>query len=169
MHSKALVLFATAAALAVCATSPEAQMRRQPGQAAGVPVEVALQVGANKYNASGQGECKSAESGSIYGILASQSSVSHGEGGKSLHLTLWQPKNGPAEMMTLFISVAGKRYNVDTVKAPAKRDTKGSGHTKLQRNGAGAVFTVDAVAGGGEKISGTIKCGSFMPIEAEGG
>lgn len=169
MHSKSLVLFSTAALLAVCAAWSQAQMRRQPAQPAGVPIEIALQIGANKYTAGGQGECKSAPSASIYGIPASLSAVSHSEGGKSLRLTLWQPKSGPAEMMTLAISVAGKHYDVDTVKAPAKRDTKGSGHTKLQRSGTGAVFTVDAVAAGGEKISGTIKCAGFLPIHAEGG
>lgn len=154
--------------LAICA-SAGAQMRRAPGQAeAGVPVEIALQVGANKYAATGQGQCRFSEEGSIYGVQASQFSVSHSAGNQSLRLTLWRPKNGGSEMLALHVSMGGKGYEVDTVKG-TKRDTKGSGQAKMQKSGDGATFTIDAVAQGGAKISGTIKCGGFTPIRAEGG
>lgn len=166
MHSKTLLM---AAALAVFATTLHAQTRRQPGQAAaGVPVEINLQVGTKKYNARGTGECRVAEQGSIYGVPASQFAVSHGAGGEALSLTRWQPKNG-ADMITLAVSTGGKRYEVDTVKAGPKKDTKGSAQTTLQKNGSGATLTIAAVAGGGEKIAGTIKCGGLTPIQAEGG
>ena len=155
--------------LAICA-SAGAQMRRAPGQAAaGVPVEIALQVGATKYAATGQGQCRFSGQGSIYGVQASQVSVSHSTGNQSLQLTLWQPKNGGADMLALHVSMGDKRYEVDTVKAGAKRDTKGSGQAKMQKSGDGATFTIDAVAQGGGKISGTVKCGGFTPIHAEGG
>ncbi len=72
-------------------------------------------------------------------------------------------------MMTLHVSIGGNRYEVDTVKGGAKRETKGAGKTTFQKTGAGAVFTIAAVANGGEKIIGTIKCGRFAAIQAEGG
>lgn len=155
--------------LAVCAAAG-AQMRRAPGQAeAGVPLEIALQVGASQYAASGQGQCRFSEQGSIYGVQAAQFSVSHSAGNQSLQLTLWQPKNGGSDMLALHVSMGGKRYEVDTVKAGAKRDSKGSGQAKMHKSGGGATFTIDAVAQGGGKISGTVKCGGFTPIRAEGG
>lgn len=169
MQAKALPRFLTAAALAVCTASTEAQVRRAPGAAAGVPVEVALQVGAKKYTASGQGECKFSEQGSIYDVPASQFFVSHRASSQSSQLTLWSPKDGRPEMVALHISMGGKQYEVDTVKAGAKRDTKGSGQAKMRKSGAGATFTIDAVTQGGEKISGTVKCGGLTPIHAEGG
>ncbi|MDB5923327.1 MAG: hypothetical protein JWN13_2263 [Betaproteobacteria bacterium] len=169
MHSKTLSVFIAAAALAVCVTSLHAQMRRQAGQAAaGVPVEVHLQVGASKYNASGTGECRMAERGSIYGVAASQFAVSHSAGAESLSLTLWQPKNG-TDMVTLLVASGSKRYEVDTVKGGAKKDAKGSAQATVQRNGSGATITIAAVTAGGEKIAGTIKCGGLTPIQAEGG
>jgi hypothetical protein len=55
------------------------------------------------------------------------------------------------------------------VKAGPKKDTKGSAQTSLQKGGSGAALTINAVAGSGEKITGTIKCGGLTPIVAEGG
>jgi hypothetical protein len=146
----------------------QAPTRRQPPQAA-APVEVALQVGARKLQASGSGECKAAPQASIHGVPAALYSVSQNAGGHSLSLTLWQPKNGSEDMMSLAISADGKRYEVDTVKAGAMRATKGTGKAALEKTGAGGVFRVDAVAASGEKISGTVRCGSFGGIRAEGG
>ena len=168
MHSKTLTLFIGAAALAVCVSSLHAQMRHAGQTATGVPVEIHLQVGAAKYNANGTGECRVAERGSIYGVPASQFTVSHSAAGESLSVTRWQPKNG-ADMATMVVSTGGKRYEVDTVKASPKKDTKGSAQTTLQRNGSGATLTIAAVAGGGEKMTGMIKCGGVTPIQAEGG
>jgi hypothetical protein len=168
MHSKTVTLIMAAATLAVGVTSVHAQVRHTGQTAAGVSVEINLQVGAAKYNVSGMGECRVAERGSIYGVAASQFMVSHNAGGQSVSLTRWQPKNG-ADMVNMVVSTGGKRYEIDTVKAGPKKDTKGSAQTALQRNGSGATLTIAAVAGGGEKIAGTIKCGGLTPIQAEGG
>lgn len=150
-------------------TPRQAQVGRGSPKDASAPVTVALQVGTKRYRLSAPGECKAASQASIYGINASLFSVSQRSDGHSLDLTLWQPKGGAPSMMSLHMSTGSARYEVDTVKAGAKRDTKGSGKTTLQRSGAGAVFTVDAIAAGGEKISGTIQCSSFGAIQAEGG
>jgi hypothetical protein len=81
MHSKTILASIAAAALVVCVPSLHAQTRREAGQAtAGVPVEINLQIGSGKYNASGTGECRMAERGSIYDIPASQLAVSHSAG-----------------------------------------------------------------------------------------
>jgi hypothetical protein len=130
------------------------------------PVEVALQVGSSKHQFSGQGQCKAAPQASIYGINAALYTVSQRAGGQALNLTLWQPKDGSPNMISLRVSSGSKAYQVDTVKGGAKRDTKGSGSATVDKAG---VFTLDAVAATGEKITGRIRCGSFGGIQAEGG
>jgi len=122
--------------------------------------DIALQIGSQKYAASGQGECKSAPRASIYGVPAALYSVSHRSGKDSLDLTLWRPAGGKPDMLSLSIASGGKRYLVDTV-----REKKGSGGAKLD----GRTFVVDATAQSGEKISGKIQCRAFGGVQAEGG
>ncbi len=131
--------------------------------------DISLQAGGTKYQASGQGECKTAPRASIYGVNAALYSVTQRSGNQSLNLTLWQPMDGAPSMMSLHVSLGSKRYEVDTVKAGSKRDTKGSGKATLKKSGSGAAIAVDAVAAGGEKITGTIQCPRFGGIHAEGG
>lgn len=125
---------------------------------------VALRAGTHSYASGGQGECKSAPRASIYGVLASLTSVSHRAGRDSLNLSLWQPADGKPAMVSLSLTLGGKTYLVDTVK-----DKKGSGSAKLERSGNGGTITVEAVAASGEKISGKIECRAFGGVNAEGG
>lgn len=166
---RTLSLLLAAAALATVAAGAEAQIRRQAPSTPAAPVQVALQVGAKSYAMSGQGECKTAPKASIYGVAAALYSVSYSSAGQSLNLTLWRPAKGPADMMSLHLSDGSKRYEVDTVKAGTKRDTKGSGTATFEREGAGGVFKIDAVTASGEKIVGKVHCGGFAGIQAEGG
>jgi hypothetical protein len=122
--------------------------------------DIALQIGSQKYVASGQGECKSAPRASIYNIPAALYSVSHRGGKDSLNLTLWRPTDGKPDMLSLSVTSGGKSYLVDTVK-----DKKGSGGARLD----GRTIVVDAVAASGEKISGKIQCRTFGGVQAEGG
>jgi hypothetical protein len=147
----------------------QAQLRREAQQPDSATVQIALQVGTKDYRFSGAAECKAAPQASIYGVPAALYSVSQRSGSGSLNLTLWQPKDGAAIMMSLRIAAGGKSYLVDTVKAGPKRDTKGSGRATLQKTGAGGVIAVDAVDASGEKITGKIECNRFGAIRAEGG
>ena len=126
--------------------------------------DIALQIGAQKYAANGEGECKSAPRASIYSIPAALYSVSHRSGKDSLNLTLWRPADGKPDMLSLSVAAGGKNYVVDTVK-----DKKGSGGAKLQPSARGGTIVLDAVAASGEKISGKIQCRTFGGIQAEGG
>lgn len=128
--------------------------------AAFAQADIALQIGSQKYAASGQGECKSAPRASIYDIPAALYSVSHRAGKDSLNLTLWRPADGKPDMLSLSITSGGKSYLVDTV-----REKKGSGGARLD----GRTIVVDATAAGGERISGKIQCRTFGGVQAEGG
>jgi hypothetical protein len=158
------------APLVEASSAPASRSARAPVERAEASTaEIALKVGSKDYRSSGPAECKAAAQASIYGIAAAQYSVSQRSGGESLRLTLWQPKDGSPGMLSLHVSSGASRYEVDTVKGGAKRDTKGSGTASLQKSGAGGVFTIDARALSGEAISGKIACSRFGAIQAEGG
>jgi hypothetical protein len=70
-------------------------------------------------------------------------------------------------MVTLNVSMGGKRYDVSTVKSP--QGPAGSGGVKLAPEGAGGTFTVDATTASAAKITGTVKCGAFMASETVAG
>jgi hypothetical protein len=143
----------------------EANPASQPAQ-----VDVALQVGNSAYRASGPGECKASREASIYGVRASLYSAAHNSGRDRLRLTLWQPTDGSGKMVGLHVSLDGKSYEVDTVKgSKTARPVKGSATVKVEPTSAGGTFSIDAAAGDGTKIMGTIRCSHFGRIVAEGG
>jgi hypothetical protein len=137
-----------------------------PGLAQATPVEVTLQVGSGKYRFSGEGQCKASQQASIYGVNAALYMVSHHSPRQSLNLTVWQPKSGAPNMISLRVYTGARTYDVDTVKGGSKQATKGSGSATVDKSG---VFTLDAVAASGEKITGTVRCAGFGGIQAEGG
>ena len=157
----------------VLATVVDAQRRVAPGassQPTTVPVTIALKAGADTFQFTGQASCTHAPTASIYGLLSEQWNVEQSEGSRSLHLTLWKPKNGAGDMFNLSISSGGARpQSVNTVKAPGAPAPAGSGHVTLTPAGNGGTFTVDAKTAAGGAITGTIKCDAFSPAIAEGG
>ena len=158
------------AALVEATSTPPSRSARAPGaRDEASTAEIALRAGSKEYRSSGPAECKSAAQASIYGIPAAQYSVSQRSGNESVRMTLWQPKDGSPAMLSLYISSGASRYEVDTVKGGAKRDTKGSGTASLQKSGAGGVFTIEAKTVSGEAVAGKIACSRFGGIQAEGG
>ncbi len=158
----------TLCALALGACTVHAQ-RRDASMDVPVAADVTLQVGKETYRGSGPTECKAARDASIYGIPALLFSVAQTSGKDSMRLSVWQPKNGTPDMMALHVALGGKSYEVDTVQAGTKRDTKGSGQAKFAKVRVGGTFTIDAVADDGTKITGTVTCSRFTGIVAEGG
>jgi hypothetical protein len=132
------------------------------------PIEVDLRIGGTRYEGSRSGECKHAPRAGIYGVQAAMWQVSHSAGERRFRMTLWQPRSGP-EMVQLQVSTGGKPQSVDTVTGGTKKDTKGSAQVKLERNGDGGIFHIEATSAEGEKIRGTVRCGRFGGIRAEGG
>jgi len=159
--------------MVVLATVVDAQRRVAPGaasQRSTVPVTIALKNGADTYQFTGQASCTHAPMASIYGVVSEQWNVDQSDGSRSLHLTLWKPKNGSGDMFNLSISSgAGRPQSVNTVKAAGAPATEGSGRVTLVPAGNAGTFSVDAKSAAGAAISGTIKCDAFSPAIAEGG
>ena len=153
-------------ALAGLVTNVGAQ-RRLPGQApATQAMQVSLKVGSGTYQSSQPGKCTHAPVASIYKAIAEMWSVQQNPEGHSLALTLWRPKDGSGDMVTLSVSSGNVSNQVNTVRGGT---TSGSGKVTLVKSGTGGTFTVDAKTSSGTPISGTIKCDAFAPHMAEGG
>jgi hypothetical protein len=121
------------------------------------------------YNFNGQAVCEHMPRGSIYNVPAERWSARLDDNGRSLNFTLWHPLAGSTDMMTLSISVGGKRYDVSTVKSSQATQASGSANVKLMPSGDGVTFSVDATTASGAKLNGTIKCESFTTPEAVAG
>jgi hypothetical protein len=145
--------------------------RRPPGERpeTTVPVVIEMQVGGGSYTMTGQGTCTHAARASIYDVPAEQWSVRHREGSRSLALTVWRPKGGGGDMLTLAITDGSTSHRVDTVKGGRAPSVSGTGTVTLTPAEKGGTFKMDATTSSGAKISGTVRCEAFTaPIVAGG-
>jgi hypothetical protein len=140
-----------------------------PGEGNTVPIAIAVATGGTQYAFSGQGRCDATEQASIYGVPAALWTVRHQDGSRSLTLTLWHPKNGSPDMMSLSVALGGTTHSLSTVKVGGQGEVRGSGTTSVQKQGSGGLFTIDATASDGTKIKGTVRCEAFTTPVAEGG
>lgn len=140
------------------------QVRRRSGPPL-VPMEVALKVGADAFNAKGEGACTHAPQASIYNVRSEMWSARHEAGDRSVQLTLWKPADGSAPMFTLSANGA-KSLTLSTVRGG---EVSGSGTVTFVPSGKGGTFTIAAKSKTGETVSGTIRCDAFTPAQAEGG
>ena len=145
----------------------EAQ-RRVPGQAdAKQGIQVSLNVGGQMYQSGEPGKCTHAPTAAIYKIVSELWSVQQSSNGRSLALSLWKPKDGSGDMVTLSVRNGGSSHEVNTVRGGGTMS--GSGKVTFEKAGNGGTFTVDAKAENGAAISGTIRCDAFAPHLAGGG
>jgi hypothetical protein len=142
--------------------------RRAPGQAqANQTIQVSLNAGGSTFQSSAPGKCTHAPVASIFNTVAEMWSVQQSAQGRSLSLTLWKPKDGSAEMITLSVNSGNVSHQVNTVRGGSS--TSGSGKVTLKAAGTGGTFSVDAKTSSGAAITGTITCDAFAPHMAEGG
>jgi hypothetical protein len=150
--------------IAVLAATAAAQ-RRQPGGTGGVPMDVTLKVGSGTYASQAVGACTHAPKASIYGIVSQMWTARQQVEGRSLSLTLWRPADGSGDMFTLAVN----DYSAVSITTVRGGTPSGSGSVKLEPQGRGGTFHVSAKGKGGEAVTGTIRCETFMPHVAEGG
>ena len=134
-----------------------------------VGAAIALTVAGTPYQYSGQAVCEHLSRGSIYDVAAARWSVRHSGAGRDVSLTVWRPQSGGDDMVTLAVNVEGTRYDVNTVKAPRAPSAVGSGTVTFAPEGKGGSFTINATAGSGALITGTIKCDAFTTSAAVAG
>ena len=130
-------------------------------------VDVALQVGGVPYTAKAAGECNYSTESTIFEAPATMWAARQNEGNRNLNFTLWRLKQG-GDMLTLFVTVGNTTHRVNTVKVGSHADVRGSGQATFEKRGAGGIFTIDAMADTGAKITGRISCSGFVKPEDNG-
>jgi hypothetical protein len=159
--------------LLICVAANEAAaQRRLPGQAAteNTQVSVIARVGAKSYTSRVPGTCKYEPSASIYDLPAALYMV-EGQGSssseiKQLNLTLWRPKDGSADQISLSLQTGSSTARID-VNPRAKPE--GSGSVELQPQGSGGTFELKGNDAKGTPVNLTITCPTFEAVEAAGG
>jgi hypothetical protein len=76
---------------------------------------------------------------------------------------------GGDDMFSLGITLSGTSYRTNTAHKGSMGNVVGSGKATFAKNGQGGTFTIDATAGDGARVTGTISCSSFTaPVEDNG-
>jgi hypothetical protein len=158
--------------LTCLAANEAAAQRRTPVQAATETTQVSViaRVGTKSYTSSVPGTCKYEPSASIYDLPAALWMV-EGEGSnaseiKQLTLTLWRPKNGSADQISLSLQAGSSTARIDI--NPRSKPV-GTGSVELQPQGSGGKFELKGKDAGGTDVRLTISCPSFTAVEAAGG
>lgn len=151
-----------------------AQRRRPDGPAVtesqGIAgVSVIAQVGAKSYTSRVPGTCKHAPMASIYDVPAAlwrvQAEGPDGSEIKRLSLTLWRPKDGSADQVSVALESASGSNHIEV----NPRKPVGAATVQLKPVGPGGKFEVRGKDAKGTKVYLTIGCPTFSGVEAEGG
>ncbi|HJR17209.1 MAG TPA: hypothetical protein VJ808_10180 [Gemmatimonadales bacterium] len=150
--------------LVAIATSGAAQ--RNSGAAV---VSVAAKIGGKSYQASGSGSCRHTPSASIYDVPAALWMVEHPSSGPEalqVNLTVWRPKNGGPEQLSLALSTRSSSHRI---AVGGRGEQIGRGKISLSSTGTGGSFQITGKDGSGTPLEVQIECPVFTGVEAEGG
>jgi hypothetical protein len=161
----AIGLFPLLTTQAVAQRKSLTESRRAP---AAVSLSITGKVGGKSLQASGGGSCRHAPDAAIRGVSASLWMVQYGggQGGvKQLNLTLWRPKDGSPDQLSLAFETKSGDYRIET----GEGEHKGEGAVTILPNGPGGRLELSGKEAGGKPVQITIDCPAFAGIEAEGG
>jgi hypothetical protein len=132
-------------------------------------IAVAGEIAGKKYQGSGGGSCRHAEEASIHDVSAALWMVEYsGESGavKQLSLTLWRPKDGSPDQLSLSLETAAGSHRIQT---GGKDKNSGEGSVTILPSGPGGRLEIRGKEAGGKRVQITIECPLFGDIEAAGG
>jgi hypothetical protein len=167
-----LRLITLAALLLASGTREATAQRRAPGQAVaeGSEVSVLARVGSKSYSSKVSGTCKYEPDASIYDVPAALYMVeAQGGGGseiKQLNLTLWRPKNGSADQVSLSLQAGSTSSRIDV---NPRTKAEGAATIELKPVGSGGTFELKGKDAKGTAVNLTISCPTFTGVEAAGG
>jgi hypothetical protein len=131
---------------------------------------VTARLGSRSYSSTIPGSCKHEPSGSIYDVPAAlwliEGSGSERSEIKQLNLTLWRPKNGSADQISLFIDTGSGAHRIEL---SPRRKPSGSAIVRLQPQGPGGRLELSGKDSSGVTVNLTISCPTFEAVEAAGG
>ena len=146
-----------------------AQPERSPSRVADISVSITAKAGGKSYEASGQGTCQHAPDASIRGISASLWLVQFagsGKGGlKQLNLTLWRPKDGDADQLSLSLETKRGQHHIES---GGPGESSGEGTVTILPSGPGGRLEISGKEANGKPIQVTIDCSAFADVPSEG-
>jgi hypothetical protein len=157
--------------MVVGACDGAAQRRPSPdARDDGKSVSISGLVGGKTVDVSGVGRCRHAPDASIYDLPAALWLVEYSKPDnaqlKQLNLTLWRPKNGKPDQISLSVETGSASHRVDI---GGRGEQAGSGTVTLSPSGAGGRFEFKGKDAAGTKLEVAINCPEFGEVEAEGG
>jgi hypothetical protein len=127
-------------------------------------------VGGKALQVSGGGSCRHAPDASIHGVSASMWEVQYAGSGdgavKQLNLTLWRPKDGGPDQLSLQLKTKSGDHRIETGTG---RKHKGEGTVTILPSGPGGRLELTGKDGKGKPIQISIDCPDFGEVEAAGG
>jgi hypothetical protein len=162
---------ALAALIVVTATARNAAAQRLTPDvpAKSAAIAVAGEISGKNYQGSGGGSCRHAEEASIHDVSAALWIVKYsGQSGalKQLDLTLWRPKDGSPDQLSLSLETASGSHRIQT---GGKDKNSGEGSVTILPSGPGGRLEIRGKEAGGKPVQITIECPLFGDIEAAGG
>jgi hypothetical protein len=132
-------------------------------------ITVSARIGSKSYQGSGTGSCRHESDASIHGVLAALWTVQYtgeGRGLKQLNLTLWRPKDGSQDQLSLSIEAGSSSHRIET---GGEQKDRGEGSVTILPSGPGGRLEISGKEAGGKPVQITIDCPAFAGIEAAGG
>jgi hypothetical protein len=162
-----LAVMAVLASLA--ALSPEAAAQRLDAPAESAAITVSARIGGKNNQGSGTGSCRRELEASINDVSAALWMVQYaGQAGalKQLNLTLWRPKDGSPDQLSLTLETGSGSHRIET---GGKGKNSGEGSVTILPSGPGGRLEISGKEAGGKRVQITIDCPVFAGVEAEGG
>jgi hypothetical protein len=145
-----------------------AQRLQSKAPAESAAITVVARIGGKDYQGSGTGSCRHEPEASISGVSAALWTVQYeGQTGalKQLSLTLWRPKDGSPDQLSLSLEAGSSSHRIETGK---KERNRGEGSVTILPSGPGGRMEISGKEAGGKRVQITIDCPAFTGIEAEG-
>jgi hypothetical protein len=134
------------------------------------PVMISARIGGKSYESAAQGSCRHTPAAAIYGVPAALWMVgltgSQAAGIESLNLTLWKPKNGSPQQLSLSVNTKSSSHRIDV---GGRGEQVGSGKASVVAMGTGGRIEVSGKDDSEKTIELVVKCPAFTGVEAEGG
>jgi hypothetical protein len=134
---------------------------------AGAPPHLSIiaRVGGKVYPVEGSGECSTSSESTIYDVPATQWHAAYDGGGRAelgnVNVTVWRPKAGGADQVTLYLTAAGRTHRIATV---AGGERIGRATASARSEGDGGTLVVEGVSGDGTAIKLELRCSAFSEI-----
>jgi hypothetical protein len=159
------------AVLALLAASQEVAAQRLTPDvpAKSAAITVTGNIAGKKYQGSGRGNCRHAEDASIHNVSAALWLVEYsGQGGglKQLSLTLWRPKDGSPDQLSLSLQTASNSHRI---QSGGKDGNSGEASVTILPSGPGGRLEIQGKEASGKPLQLTVECPAFGDVEAAGG